>query len=306
MFTLLLERYVFDKVQKKIRLKGIIFIFSLFMVQVAQAKPMGDKNLLMAPHAEFMSEEVDSSLFEGIVAVPGCSGSLVHFKGQPLNQPAVILTNDHCVEDQAYNEYTTNKIFIMRVNIYNKNREVIRGELYTSKILYAVQTQTDMAFLALNKTYEEIYDQYGIRPFELMESGLEAQSAISVISGYWNKVYSCNIVDIVYKIKESTWYWSESYGYFCNTVGGTSGSPIIEEGTRNVVGVNNTGYEGGEACTLNNPCEMDEENNVQVFTDKNYGQQTKYIYSCLSEDFSIDLNKAGCRLYGGVDYNQYY
>ena len=89
-------------------------------------------------------------------------------------------------------------------------------------------------------------------------------------------------------------------------MGGTSGSPIIEEGTRNVVGVNNTGYEGGEACTLNNPCEMDEENNVQVFTDKNYGQQTKYIYSCLSEDFSIDLNKAGCRLYGGVDYNQYY
>src|SRR5437870_3712256 len=81
-----------------------------------------------------------------------------------------------------------------------------------------------------------------------------AGSAIDVVSGYWKRVYSCTIDGFVYRLKEGSWTWKDSIRYTsaCQTIGGTSGSPIISGGK--VVGVNNTGNEDGERCTENNPC----------------------------------------------------
>jgi hypothetical protein len=79
-------------------------------------------------------------------------------------------------------------------------------------------------------------------------------------------------------------------------IGGTSGSPIIARGTRTVIGINNTGNEDGLRCEENNPCEIDEKGNVFYQRGQNYGQQTYWIYSCLTPNFDIDLNKPGCLL----------
>ena len=82
--------------------------------------------------------------------------------------------------------------------------------------------------------------------------------------------------------------WYASYG---------SGSPVILAGTRTVVGVNNTGNDSGERCTMNNPCEIDQNGNVEAHEGFSYGQQTYWIYSCLNERLELDLHKAGCLLY---------
>ncbi len=82
----------------------------------------------------------------------------------------------------------------------------------------------------------------------------------------------------------------------CDTVGGTSGSPIVARGTRNVIAINNTANENGKTCAVNNPCEIDESGKVTVLKGKKYGQQTYNIYSCLRPDFNIDLSIEGCTL----------
>ncbi len=82
----------------------------------------------------------------------------------------------------------------------------------------------------------------------------------------------------------------------CEVYGGTSGSPVIAKGERVVVGVNNTGNESGKLCTNNNPCEIDVNGNKKVLKGRGYAQQTYWVYSCLNEEFDIDLSKQGCNL----------
>ena len=66
----------------------------------------------------------------------------------------------------------------------------------------------------------------------------------------------------IFMVKEANWTFKDSIRYTdgCDTIGGTSGSPIIEAGTRTVIGVNNSANESGRKCTMNNPCEISEDN----------------------------------------------
>ncbi|HEY3483660.1 MAG TPA: serine protease, partial [Streptomyces sp.] len=84
------------------------------------------------------------------------------------------------------------------------------------------------------------------------------------------------------------------YTSACQTIGGTSGSPIISGGK--VVGVNNTGNEDGQRCTDNNPCEVDQAGTVTVRQGINYGQETYGIPACLTPANEIALTQAGCTL----------
>ena len=79
-------------------------------------------------------------------------------------------------------------------------------------------------------------------------------------------------------------------------IGGTSGSPVIEKGTRNVIGVNNTVNESGAQCTIDNPCEVDKQGKVTAEKGLAYGQETYPIYSCFNEAREFDLATPGCAL----------
>ena len=82
----------------------------------------------------------------------------------------------------------------------------------------------------------------------------------------------------------------------CEVYGGTSGSPVIRKGERVVVAVNNTGNESGQECTMNNPCEVDNEGNILVIEGRGYAQQTYWFATCMDENFELDLNQKGCML----------
>ncbi|CAM5421319.1 hypothetical protein SALBM135S_08845 [Streptomyces alboniger] len=122
--------------------------------------------------------------------------------------------------------------------------------------------------------------------------------AIKVVSGYWKTIYSCAIDGFVHRLKEGDWTWKDSVRYTpaCRTIGGTSGSPVIDVKTGKVTAVNNTGNEDGERCTLNNPCEVDRRGNVTVRQGINYAQQTHWIVPCVAHDSTIDLDRRGCGL----------
>jgi hypothetical protein len=159
-------------------------------------------------------------------------------------------------------------------------------------------TNTDVTLYELSESYNDIYARTNVRPF-LLDSVHPLQGvSIDIISGYWDRGYSCEIDGFVFKIREGDWTFADSIRYTagCDTIGGTSGSPIIERGTRKVIAINNTSNESGQRCTLNNPCEVDEVGSVSVRRGVRYGQQTFNFYSCLTPAFTIDLNRSGCTL----------
>lgn len=159
-------------------------------------------------------------------------------------------------------------------------------------------TDTDITLYELNTTYQQIESTYGIKPLTLSDQHPTAGEAITVVSGFWKATYSCNIDGFVYRLKEADWTWKDSVRYTpeCMTIGGTSGSPVVDNATGQVAAVNNTGNEAGEQCTLDNPCEVDENGTITVRQGTNYAQETYIIPACVAAGNTIDLNAAGCTL----------
>ncbi|MDQ1010882.1 V8-like Glu-specific endopeptidase [Streptomyces sp. V4I23] len=158
------------------------------------------------------------------------------------------------------------------------------------------EQDTDVSLYQLTSTYGQIESRYGLRALELNDARPAAGTAIKVVSGYWKRIYSCDIDGFAHLLKEGAWTWKDSIRYTssCDTIGGTSGSPVVDAATGKVVAVNNTGNEDGGRRTDNNPCEVDESGNVTVREGINYGQQTHTLGPCIGPGSRIDLNRAGC------------
>jgi V8-like Glu-specific endopeptidase len=239
--------------------------------------------------------------FEGIIKLSNCSGSLIAFHGQPLTSKAVIMTNGHCIQKPGGGFLAPGEVWLNRpisrvMKIFDKNMKLRPVE--ATKILYATMTNTDLAFYELSESYAEILSRTGVNPFLLDSVRPLNGSSIDIISGYWDRGYSCEIDGFVFNIKEGAWLFTDSIRYTsgCDTIGGTSGSPIIARGERRVIAINNTSNESGQLCTINNPCEVDEEGEVTVRKGVRYGQQTYQTYGCLTPDFNFELSRAGCEL----------
>lgn len=238
--------------------------------------------------------------FEGIVKLSNCSGSLVAFNGQPLSSKAVVMTNGHCIQKPGGylnpGEVWVNKPISRSMKIFDKSMKL--HPIQATTILYATMTNTDVAFYELSESYTQIYNKTAIRPFLLDSVRPQEGISIDIISGYWDRGYSCEIDGFVFKIKEGDWTFTDSIRYTasCDTIGGTSGSPIIARGQRRVVAINNTSNESGQRCTLNNPCEVDEAGQVTVRAGVRYGQQTYNTYTCLTPAFKFELGRTGCEL----------
>jgi hypothetical protein len=276
-------------------------IFALLALSTsahAKAKPLTTADFIgtfdgtAAPAAD--------SDFDGIARLPGCSGALVQFAGQSDSDHAMVLTNDHCLNDQAYGRFTYNAPYSKTVTLFNKKKEPVAKSFVSMKILYATQTDTDFGLLELPETYAEIKKLYDVSPLTLAPARAAVGADILVITGYFGKVIECQVDGYVHRLVEDSWTWNESYRYAgCETGHGTSGSPIVLKGTRSVVGINNTGNDDGGRCTLNNPCEVDAAGTVTVLPGRNYGQQTAELYTCLNERKQFDIHTPGCKLLGG-------
>ncbi len=238
--------------------------------------------------------------FEGIVALNNCSGSLIQLDGMNDSSKALVLTNGHCVEGGFTEPGKVNyKIPSSRRFTLLKTDSSNAGQVFATELLYSTMTNTDMAIYKLNETYGVIKARFGINPLRLESVHPALDEKIEVISGYWKRGYACGVESFIFNLKEDRWLWQDSLRYSrpgCETIGGTSGSPIVRAGTKTVIGVNNTGNEDGQRCAMNNPCEITEGGDVSYTMGYSYGQQTFWVYSCVTATNDIDLTKAGCLL----------
>ncbi|MGW3649515.1 S1 family peptidase [Streptomyces sp. NPDC000878] len=237
--------------------------------------------------------------FAGTVSLSNCSGSLVRFPSSESDDPALVMSNGHCLETgfPAAGEVIVDQASTRTFGLLNAAATRV-ATLRASKIAYATMTDTDVSIYQLTTTYAQIASSYGISPLTLNDTHPVAGTAITVVSGYWKRTYACNIDGFAYRLKEGEWTWKDSVRYTsaCQTIGGTSGSPVVDNATGNVVAVNNTGNEDGGTCTDNNPCEVDANGTVTVREGINYAQETYQIPACFGLDNKLDLSASGCTL----------
>ncbi|SDH12240.1 V8-like Glu-specific endopeptidase [Lentzea fradiae] len=235
--------------------------------------------------------------FTGIVALNNCSGSLVRLPDSAPRDKALVLTNGHCVELMKAGQVIVDRPVSRSFSLLDASGTKI-ATLTAAKLAYATMTGTDAALYQLDTTYGDLQEKHGTRALELSATRPVADTEISVVSGYWKRVYTCRIDGFVHQVKEADWTWDDSLRYTpdCDTIGGTSGSPVIDTTNGKVVGVNNTGNESGGRCTMNNPCEVDADGNVTVHKGTNYAQQTFGFVACFGPGTTLDLSRPGCTI----------
>lgn len=289
-------RYVFRSAM------GLISFVGLGAAQ-AMALPVGFPGdgaaQSFAPHKAVLDElAVD---FTSIVALDNCSGALVRFESSQPTDKAMVLTNGHCYEGGMPQPGTTvvNRNSSRSFRLLSSDGRSTLATLRAEKVIYSTMTDTDIALYRLNTSFADVKSRYGVDGLTISSQHPEAGMPIRVVSGYWKRIYSCSISKFVWELREAGWTMKDSIRYSqpgCETIGGTSGSPIVHAESREVIGVNNTGNDSGGRCTMNNPCEVDANGQITAQRGASYGQQTYKIYGCLNDANELDLQKAGCEL----------
>lgn len=283
-----------------------LLVASLLVVtattQTALALPVGNpQEAQEAANQTPTWEELDAAGvdFTAIVALSNCSGSLVRFSTSRTDDYALVLTNGHCLSGfvaagNAIVDQASSRTFTL---LDASARSL--GTLRAQRMLYATMTGSDFAIYRLTQTYAQLASRFRVAPLTIASRRPSEGTAVRIVSGYWRRIYSCSIDRFVPELREGTWTFRDSIRFTqpgCETIGGTSGSPIIDFETRAVIGINNTGNESGAMCTLNNPCEVDATGRTTATKGAAYGQQIYQIYSCLDASNNIDLTRAGCTL----------
>ncbi|MFI6872038.1 trypsin-like serine peptidase [Streptomyces sp. NPDC050400] len=270
-------------------------LFGVLLIGAATAAPAA---ALDAP-SDAPATKAKAVNFAGTVALSNCSGSVVRVPDSQPTDPALVMSNGHCLESgfPGPGEVVVDQPSSRTFSLLNSAGSKV-ATLRASKVAYGTMTDTDVSLYELTSTYQQIESSYGIKALELSAARPAQGTAISVVSGYWKRIYNCSVDGFAYRLKEGEWTWKDSVRYTstCDTIGGTSGSPVLDQSTGKVVAVNNTGNESGERCTDNNPCEVDESGNVTVREGINYAQQTYGIVPCVGIGNKIDLSAAGCEL----------
>ncbi|MEV5984515.1 serine protease [Streptomyces sp. NPDC052051] len=241
---------------------------------------------------------IQAADFAGTVSLSNCSGSVIRFPNSADSDPALVLSNGHCLETGFPDpgEVIVDQASSRTFGLLNSSGSTV-ATLRASKVAYSTMTDTDVTIYQLTTTYAQIRSSYGINALTVADTHPVAGTAINVVSGYWKRIYSCNIDGFAYRLKEGGWTWKDSVRYTsaCDTIGGTSGSPVVDS-TGKVVAVNNTGNEDGGTCTVNNPCEVDENGTVTVRQGINYAEETYQIPACFGAGNKLNLNASGCVL----------
>jgi len=159
-------------------------------------------------------------------------------------------------------------------------------------------TNTDVSLYRLTQTFATIRTNTGVSPLTISATHPADGISMFIASGFFARIWNCSINGFVATMREDQWTWHDSLRYSpgCDTIHGTSGSPVVSVASGELVGINNTGNDNGQMCTLNNPCEVDPNGTTHAYFGQTYGQETYWFTTCLNSARQIDLTVTGCLL----------
>jgi len=245
------------------------------------------------------AQAVTAASLASTIALSNCSASLVRYPSSVGTDRAMMLTNGHCYEGGflAAGQVLQNRVSTRTGTLLNSAGTAL-GRVRADRVLYATMTGTDVTLYRLTFTFATLQSQYGVTALTISGGHPIDGSAIAIPSSYWKRIWNCKIDGFVGTLREDEWTWRDSIRYdsACDTIGGTSGSPIVDTASGQIVGINNTGNEDGEMCTLNNPCEVAADGTTTALEGQSYGEQTYWFTTCVTADRVIDLTISGCLL----------
>jgi hypothetical protein len=236
------------------------------------------------------------------IALSNCSASLVRFPTSTDTDRALMLTNGHCYEGgmPGAGVVLQNKTSSRSGNLLDAAGNSL-GTVRADTMLYSTMTATDITLYRLADTFAALRTRYGATPMTLTAARPADGQAMTIPSSYWKRTWNCTLNGFT-DLREGEWSFTDSIRYdaACDTIHGTSGSPIVSDATGEVIGINNTGNDSGEMCTLNNPCEVAADGTTTAHQGQSYGQQVWWISTCVNSSHLLDLTVAGCKLPGAT------
>ena len=233
------------------------------------------------------------------IALSNCSASLVRYPSSVSSDRAMMLTNGHCYEGGflGAGQVLQNRSSSRSGTLLNAGGRSL-GTVRADRVLYATMIGTDVILYRLTSTYATLSSRYGATALTISAAHPAAGASIDIPSSYWKRIWNCKIDAFVGTLREDQWTWHDSIRYDtnCDTIHGTSGSPIVDASSGQIVGINNTGNDDGEMCTLDNPCEVDANGTTHAYQGQSYGEETYWFTTCLNSARTIDLTISGCLL----------
>jgi hypothetical protein len=262
-------------------------------------------------------ETVGQPNFRGIISIFSCSASLVRWPQTRPQDLALLLTNGHCYapsdKTQVDREVIVNRRDNRPVTLLKRDGSDL-VTLHTSRVLYSTSFKTDVGLYRLKLTYRQIRHRYHVPPLTLSDRPPRPTAKVLMPSGFSKKVYSCTLNGFAYRLFNDTFDWRHSLRFApsstCRTIHGTSGSPVLDPTTRDVLGVNNAinlsppQCVSGAVCGARRSaldcsislCERSKAGRVTQHVHRRYGQQTWWLTTCVGTDRVLDLDVTGCLL----------
>lgn len=242
---------------------------------------------------------VTATSLAGTIALSNCSAALVRYPTSVASDQAMMLTNGHCYEGGflSAGQVLINRSSTRSGTLLSSTGSTL-GTVRADRILYATMTGTDVTLYRLTSTFATLQSQFGATALTLAAKRPTDVVNIGIPSSFFKRIWTCQINGFVNTLREGDWTWRDSIRYDadCKTIHGTSGSPIVDADSGQIVGINNTGNDDGARCTLNNPCEVAADGTTTVVKGQSYGEQTYWFNTCLTADRVIDLTVSGCLL----------
>jgi len=147
------------------------------------------------------------------IRLSNCSAALVRYPTSLSTDRAMMLTNGHCFEGGflAAGQVIINRNSGRRGTLLNSSgSSVLR--LTADRVLYATMTGTDVTLYRLTTTFGAIQSATGVSARTISASHPVAGDTF-VPSGFFARVFNCDIERFVPTLREDRWTWHDSIGY---------------------------------------------------------------------------------------------
>lgn len=236
----------------------------------------------------------------GTAVVDRCSAAVIRVQSSQPADHALLLTNGHCAERRPPRGKALGARKVQSIVTINgaAGNAIVRTS--TTRLLYATMTGTDVAVYRLASTYAQLAES-GVRVLSLSERGPAAGDRLSLLSGTYQTTFSCRVDAIVPTLREGGYEQRDAIRYgrsaSCEPEPGTSGSPLLDARTGDVVAIHNTHNVGDRRrCSVDNPCEVDPSGKTTAVKRRGYAQQTAGLATCIVPGSRLDLSNPGCQL----------
>lgn len=199
-----------------------------------------------------------ASDYQGQASLSNCTGFVLKTESSLPEDKAILATNGHCLQSLfgmilKPGQVKRNEKATRSVTLFTNTGK--KFETKTAILKFATMTGTDLALYELPHSYSELASK-NIFPLTLASQAPSLGQEVTTISIRKKSKFSCRI-DKVTDTREGGYSFDQAFRLSpeCRQANGSSGSPVVDSRTGEVIAIANTFNKNGKRCGDNNPCE---------------------------------------------------